>query len=135
MAGHKRGPSRAIAVFVAIAVGAGGGRLGSEAWVLGGSLVLRHRALVCRRVARHAGSKRPAWIKAQRFIDKATSRDFSVLLVALALADRIWWFLWLAAIGVPVFWILVLVIQGSTSREDRGGNESVNGDNTGSLKQ
>ncbi len=113
-----------VAVFAAIAMGAGGGHLGSEAWVLGGSLVLGTAISFAVVLRGMLAPKRTAWAKAQRFIDQATSRDFSVLLVALALADRIGWFLWLAAIGVHVFWILVLVIQSSASREDRGRSES-----------
>lgn len=33
------------------------------------------------------------------------SRDFSLLLLLLAVLDRLGWFLWLAAIGSNVFWI------------------------------
>ncbi len=47
----------------------------------------------------------------QRLIDATTNRDFSVLLILLALAGKLAWFLWLAAIGVHVFWMLALGIQ------------------------
>ena len=47
----------------------------------------------------------------QRLIDATTNRDFSVLLLALALADRLVWFLWLAAFGVHLFWMVALSLQ------------------------
>jgi phosphatidylglycerophosphate synthase len=47
----------------------------------------------------------------QRLIDATTNRDFSVLLLALALVDRLVWFLWLAAFGVHVFWMVALSLQ------------------------
>ena len=47
----------------------------------------------------------------QRFINKTTNRDFSVLLLALAIAQRVEWFLWLVAIGVHVFWLTALWVQ------------------------
>jgi phosphatidylglycerophosphate synthase len=40
-----------------------------------------------------------------RVINEATSRDFSVLVVAFALLGRLEWFLWLAAVGSHLFWI------------------------------
>jgi phosphatidylglycerophosphate synthase len=50
----------------------------------------------------------------QALIDKATNRDFSVLVLILALFDRLGWFLWLTAIGTHAFWIIALAIQAST---------------------
>jgi len=47
----------------------------------------------------------------QRLIDATTNRDFSVLLLGLAFIDRLVWFLWLAAFGVHVFWILAFSLQ------------------------
>jgi len=47
----------------------------------------------------------------QRLIDATTNRDFSVLLIFLALVNKLAWFLWMAAIGVHVFWMLALGIQ------------------------
>ena len=47
----------------------------------------------------------------QRLIDATTNRDFSVLLIGLAFIGRLEWFLWLAAFGVHVFWILALSLQ------------------------
>ncbi len=47
----------------------------------------------------------------QKLIDAATNRDFSVLVLALAVMDRLEWFLWMAAIGSHAFWILALALQ------------------------
>lgn len=42
----------------------------------------------------------------KRILNAATNRDFSVLLLALAVIGRLEWFLWLAGVGVHVFWLL-----------------------------
>jgi phosphatidylglycerophosphate synthase len=47
----------------------------------------------------------------QKLIDATTNRDFSVLLLVLALAGKLEWFLWMTAIGVHVFWVLALSLQ------------------------
>ncbi|MFN0069508.1 MAG: CDP-alcohol phosphatidyltransferase family protein [Limisphaerales bacterium] len=52
----------------------------------------------------------------QRLIDLTTNRDFSVLVLALALAGRLEWFLWLAAVGAHAFWVLVLALQFASRR-------------------
>ncbi len=52
----------------------------------------------------------------QTLIDKATNRDFSVLVLILALFDRLGWFLWLTAIGSHAFWIIALAIQATSPR-------------------
>ncbi len=47
----------------------------------------------------------------KRFIDAATNRDFSVLVLILAAFQKLDLFLWMAAIGSHVFWIGALTIQ------------------------
>ena len=47
----------------------------------------------------------------QRLIDATTNRDFSVGIIVLAFANRLDLFLWAAAIGVHVFWLLALGLQ------------------------
>jgi len=47
----------------------------------------------------------------QRLIDATTNRDFSVVIIVLAFANRLDLFLWAAAIGVHVFWLLALGLQ------------------------
>lgn len=49
-------------------------------------------------------------------INEATSRDFLVLVVAFSLVGRLEWFVWLAAIGSHVFWIVFGAIQISRLR-------------------
>jgi phosphatidylglycerophosphate synthase len=49
--------------------------------------------------------------KLQALIDRATNRDFSVLVLLLALCNSLDWFLWMAAIGSHVFWVLLLLLQ------------------------
>jgi len=51
-----------------------------------------------------------------KVINEATSRDFSVLVVACALTGRLDWFAWLAAVGSHVFWIVFGLIQWSMLR-------------------
>ncbi|MCI0541494.1 MAG: CDP-alcohol phosphatidyltransferase family protein, partial [Verrucomicrobiales bacterium] len=55
----------------------------------------------------------------QRLIDSATNRDFSVLVLALAVANEIDLFLWLVAIGSHAFWIALYWLQRSGSRSLR----------------
>lgn len=52
----------------------------------------------------------------QRLIDLTTNRDFSVLVLALALAGRLEWFLWMAAVGAHAFWVLALALQFTARR-------------------
>ena len=47
----------------------------------------------------------------QKLIDATTNRDFSVLLILFAATGVLDWFLWLAAIGSHVFWILAWALQ------------------------
>lgn len=47
----------------------------------------------------------------QRILDAVTNRDFSVLVLVLALAGRLEWFIWLAGLGSHVFWLGLLVLQ------------------------
>jgi phosphatidylglycerophosphate synthase len=47
----------------------------------------------------------------QRLIDATTNRDFSVLLILFALGGVLDLFLWMAAIGSHLFWIMALTLQ------------------------
>jgi phosphatidylglycerophosphate synthase len=46
-----------------------------------------------------------------KLVDATANRDFSALLLLLALIGRMQWFLWMAGIGIHVFWISMLVLQ------------------------
>jgi phosphatidylglycerophosphate synthase len=47
----------------------------------------------------------------QRLIDATTNRDFSVLLILFALGGVLHWFLWMAAVGSHLFWVVGLALQ------------------------
>ncbi len=106
------------AVFAGIALGswrAGGGALAlglGAAAVIGGLLSF---VVVLR------GMRRPGGLEGslQRLIDGATNRDFSVLVLGLALVDRLGWFLWLAAVGSHGFWLVALALQLRAGRAPR----------------
>ncbi|MBI4662719.1 MAG: CDP-alcohol phosphatidyltransferase family protein [Verrucomicrobia bacterium] len=111
-----------VAVFGAIAYGASRGVFAPQTWILGGSAVLGvllSFLVVLRGMLRSKDSPNP---RLQKFLDKATTRDFSVLVLALACFDKLEWFLWLAAIGVHIFWVTALLIQ-SVGGEDDGSVE------------
>jgi len=100
-----------IGVFVCIGIGLY--RAGSEAPVLSLaasaavgvvlSFIIVMRGLLLPESQRNS--------RLQELIDATTNRDFSVLLLLLALAGKLEWFLWITAIGVHVFWVLALSLQ------------------------
>lgn len=47
----------------------------------------------------------------QTLIDRTTNRDFSVLVLLLAIVNRLDIFLWLTAIGVHIFWLIAWRLQ------------------------
>lgn len=97
-------------VFAGIAIGLWRtGPAGPFLW-LGGSAVLGGLiafAVVLRGMTNRGEPNR----RLQKLIDGATSRDFSVLVLALACVGRLDWFLWMAAIGSHAFWVLALGLQ------------------------
>lgn len=100
-----------VAVFTGISVGLY--RQGADGpWlVLGASAVIG--VLVSFGVVLR-GRLRPALRSSdrlQRFIDATTNRDFSVLVLGLALCDALEWLVWAAALGVHVFWVTALALQ------------------------
>ena len=48
------------------------------------------------------------FVKLEKFIDKMTSRDFTVLLILGSFIGNLTWFLWLSAIGSQIFWLLLV---------------------------
>ncbi len=100
-----------IAVFVGIGVGLW--RMGVEAPVIplavsaGVGVVISF--LVVLRGMTAPPEKQDA--RLQALIDKMTNRDFSVVLLALAIADQMRLFLWMVGIGVHVFWVVALAVQ------------------------
>lgn len=49
--------------------------------------------------------------KLEKFIDAASTRDFTALILFLAVIARLEWFLWLTGITVHIFWVTALVLQ------------------------
>ncbi len=113
-----------IGVFLGIGVGVGVGEGAPEAEWLGGMAALGAAisfAVVLRGMkAAPAGGGRGLLGK---LLDAATNRDFSVLVLLLAVVDRLAWFLWLAAVGSHVFWMLLLGLQ--MRRRDPGSEASI----------
>lgn len=98
------------AVFIGIAVGLWRSGLHGPFLTLGGCAVLGGLiafGVVLRGMTRKGEPNR----RLQKLIDGATNRDFSVLVLVLACAHHLEWFLWMAAIGGHVFWILALGSQ------------------------
>jgi phosphatidylglycerophosphate synthase len=99
-----------ISIFAGIAFGVlrnGGGKetvwLGLSAMI--GALI--SFAVILRGMRQPAG----AGGSLQKLIDAATNRDFSVIVLALALVQKLPWFLWMAGIGSHLFWIAALGLQ------------------------
>lgn len=63
------------------------------------------RALTLRELGAWSTPLKVAW--AELLLKNVASRDFSVVLLLFALASKLEWFLWLAAIGVNVFWMIM----------------------------
>lgn len=110
-----------VSVFVGIAVGlsvAGSrapvGWLGAMATA--GALMSFAMVLRSMRQAGRTADSGPLG----RLLNAATNRDFSVLVLALACAGRLEMFLWAAAVGSHVFWMLLWVAQRRSTTASRG---------------
>jgi phosphatidylglycerophosphate synthase len=112
-----------VAVFAGIAAGCVADGEGAAAGWLGVSAAIGAACsfLVVLRGMRLVRERGGGSGVIQRVLDAVTNRDFSVLVLALALVDRLVWFLWLAGIGIHVFWLGLLVLQW---RAVRGRGES-----------
>jgi phosphatidylglycerophosphate synthase len=100
-----------VAVFACIGIGLA--RAGSSAPVLALALSAAAGVLISLAVVLR-GLLLPEAQRTSRFrklIDATTNRDFSVILLALVLAGRLDWFLWLAGVGVHLFWPVALAVQ------------------------
>lgn len=101
------------AVFAGITVGLLMG--GSGKWVAGlGASAMAGAALsflVVLRGWRTAGRRGGDSGRMQKFLDAATNRDFSVLVLVLAVVGKLDWFLWLAGVGSHLFWMTLLGLQ------------------------
>lgn len=67
-------------------------------WLVPRALTLREQ---------HAWSRPLEHAWAELLLKNMASRDFSVAVLIFALVNKLEWFLWLAAIGVNVFWMIM----------------------------
>jgi phosphatidylglycerophosphate synthase len=98
-----------IAVFAGIGFGLARSDPASPALALGISAVLGviFAVIVCF-MQRRSGGKSSGL---KKLIDATTNRDFSLLVLVLATAGKLDLFLWMAGIGVHLFWIIALRSQ------------------------
>ena len=68
---------------------------------------------------RHGRRRNPS-VALERLIDALTNRDFSLVLVVCALTGTLAWFLWALAIGVNLFWPVVLGLARRAQRTPHG---------------
>lgn len=107
-----------IAIFAGIACGAYLRQAGMEgAWVplaLGGAAVFGNAmsfwlVTKAQKIGATRGWHTPKQAAWSDFILKhVASRDFSVVVLLFAILDKLQWFLWMAAIGSTVFWLLMV---------------------------
>lgn len=110
-----------VGVFAGIAVGLA--RRWGEIWPLWLGLSAGMGAVlsfwVVLRRMREAERRGGGTGRMQRVLDAVTNRDFSVLVLGLAMVDRLEWFLWMAGLGSHAFWMGLWVLggRGGTRRE------------------
>lgn len=100
-----------VAVFAGIGFGLAGSNPESPALALGISAVLGtiiSFAVILRFMHRKNGRKSSGL---EKLIDATTNRDFSLLVLFLAIIGKLNLFLWMAGIGVHFFWIIALRSQ------------------------
>lgn len=79
-----------------------GGMLAAAAFI---SFPLVTRAEKTEDAGRARGGWEDVWI--EKMVAGLTSRDYSLLVLLCALAGKLAWFLWAAAIGAQVFWVVL----------------------------
>jgi phosphatidylglycerophosphate synthase len=99
-----------LAVFLRIGIGVARANPQTPALLLGISAAIGviFCLLVLLRGMRAASDRRYLFNK---LVDAAANRDFSLLLLILALLGKMELFLWMAGIGIHLFWLAMLVSQ------------------------
>jgi phosphatidylglycerophosphate synthase len=100
-----------FSVFAAIGVGVARTNPGVPAIALGGSAalgVVLCFPVIIRALRRPVEQRGPLLSK---LLDSTANRDFSVLLLALAFLGRMELFLWMAGVGIHVFWMALLALD------------------------
>jgi phosphatidylglycerophosphate synthase len=109
-----------VAVFVGIAW-SGYQELGqTHVLLLGGLAALGTLMGFIMVLATRHSRARQASAALDRLIDALANRDFSLILVLCALTGTLQWFLWALAIGVNLFWLLVLGLARQAQRTVHG---------------
>jgi phosphatidylglycerophosphate synthase len=88
--------------------------------VLGGMAAFGTLMGLIMMLATRHGRARQASAALDRLIDGLANRDFSLLLVICALTGTLQWFLWAIAIGVNLFWLIVLGLAWQAQRTAHG---------------
>ncbi len=88
-----------------------GGILAAAAFI---SFPLVTRAEKTEDAGRMRGGWEDVWI--EKMLDGLTSRDYSLLVLLCALVGKLAWFLWAAAIGAQVFWVVLLSLLWKAGR-------------------
>ncbi|HEX8489735.1 MAG TPA: CDP-alcohol phosphatidyltransferase family protein, partial [Chthoniobacterales bacterium] len=105
-----------FSVFAAIGIGVARADPSVPALALGAGAalgVLLCFAVIVRALRQPAAQRGP---HLNKLLDATANRDFSVLLLVLALWGRMDLFLWMAGIGIHVFWMMLLVLQVGSPR-------------------
>jgi hypothetical protein len=100
-----------VAIFAALAIGLAQQNSGAPVLWLGLSAVVGALISFPVVVRGRALADKNNDTKLERFVDAASTRDFTALLIILALFNKLHWFLWLTAITVHVFWVTALLLQ------------------------
>jgi phosphatidylglycerophosphate synthase len=102
-----------IAIFLGLGVAVWRDGTTDHALALAGMLavggVLAFPFVTLAEKTEEAGNRRGGWEDGliKKLLASLTTRDFSVLILASALAGRLTWFLWGAAVGAHVFWLFL----------------------------
>ena len=88
-----------------------GGLLAAAAFI---SFPLVTRAEKTQEQGRARGGWEDVWL--EKMVAGLTSRDYSLLVLLCALAGKLAWFLWAAAIGAQVFWVMLLSLLWKAGR-------------------
>lgn len=100
-----------FSVFAAVGIGVARTSPSVPALALGASAalgVLLCFAVIVRALRQTATQRGP---HLNKLLDATANRDFSVLLLVLALCSRMDLFLWMAGIGIHVFWMALFALQ------------------------
>lgn len=103
-----------IAIFIGMGVAVWSDGASSHALPLAGMLVsggcMAFPLVTLAEKTEALGERRGGWEDSlmKRLVESLTTRDVSVVIFVSALAGKLLWFLWGAAIGAQVFWLLLL---------------------------